>query len=197
MQPQYAHVPSAAALLSNVRLGKTAAHNRILERLYCAAEVSLSPPKTQSARSARREKFNSGQRIEPRQCSENRAASLSEARNGKHQLPAGNPGTMKPWSICAPRSQHTPGRPLALGTPSCSVAVYALLTSLEQLIFQAKDQISLFDFLSPELSIIMDKSASCQSYAADPRSGWGPAAPGKPIGAEPTCIELNLSLIHI
>ena len=61
MQPQCAHVPSAAALLSNVRLGKTATHNRILERLYYAAEVSLSPQKTQSARSARRERFNSGQ----------------------------------------------------------------------------------------------------------------------------------------
>ena len=45
MQPLSAHVPSAAALLSNVRLGKTAAHNRILERLYCAAEVLLSPQK--------------------------------------------------------------------------------------------------------------------------------------------------------
>ena len=128
-KPQCAHVPSAAALLSNVRLGKTATHNCILERMYCAAEVSLSPQKTQFAPSARREKFNSGQQIEPRQCSENRAASLSEAGNGKHQLPAGNPGTMKPWSICAPRSQHTPRRPLALGTPSSSVAV--LLTSLE------------------------------------------------------------------
>ena len=74
------------------------------------------------------------------------------------------------------------------------MAVYALLTSLEQLIFQAKDQISLFDFLSPELSIIMDKSALYQGYAADPRSGWGPAAPGKPIRAEPTCIELNIDV---
>ena len=138
MQPQCAHVPSAAALLSNVRLGKTATHNRILERLYCAAEVSLSPQKTQSARSARREKFNSGQRIEPRQRSENHAASLSEAGNGKHQLPAGNPGTMKPWSICAPRSQHTPGRPLALGTPPCSVDVYVLLASLTAVDFPGK-----------------------------------------------------------
>ena len=93
MQPQCAHVPSAAALLSNVRLGKTATHNRILERLYYAAEVSLSPQKTQAARS-------------------------------------------------------------------------------------------------------MDKSASCQGYAADPRSGWGPAAPGKPIGAEPTCIELNIDVLY-
>ena len=138
MEPQSVHVPSAAALLSNVRLGKTATHNRILERLYGAAEVSLSPQKTQAARFARREKFNSGQRIEPRQPSENRAASLSEAGNGKHQLPAGNPGTMKPWSICAPRGQHTPGRPLALGTPSCSVAVYVLLTSLEAVDFPGK-----------------------------------------------------------
>ena len=143
MQPQCAHVPSAAALLSNVRLGKTATHNRIRERLYCAAEVSLSPQKTQSARSARREKFNSGQRIEPRQPSENCAASLSEAGNGKHQLPAGNPGTMKPWSICAPRSQHTPGRPLALGTPSCSVAVHVLLTSLEAVFRQKTRLVSL------------------------------------------------------
>ena len=137
---------------------------------------TYSTQKTQSARSARREKFNSGQRIEPRQPSENCAASLSEAGNGKHQLPAGNPGTMKPWYICASRSQHTPGRPLAPGTPSCSVAVYVLLTSLTAVDFLAKDQISLFDFLSPELSIIMDKSASCQGYAADPNSGWGPAA---------------------
>ena len=130
------HVPSAAALLSNVHLGKTATHNRILERLYCAAEVSLSPQKTQSARSARREKFNSGQRIEPRQRSENRAASLSEGGSGKH--PAGNPGTMKPWSTCAPRRQHTPGRPLALGTPSCLVTVYVFLTSLEAVISRQK-----------------------------------------------------------
>ena len=192
MQPQCAHVPSAAALLSNVRLGKTATHNRILERLYWAAEVSLSPQKTQAARSARRERFNSGQRIEPLPRSGILAASLSEAPS--ISSPAGNPGTMKPWSICAPRSQHTPGRPLALGTPSCSVDVYVLLAS--QLIFQAKDQISLFDFLSPELSIIMDKSALYQGYAADPRSGWGPAAPGKPIGAEPTGIELDIDELY-
>ena len=183
MQPQSAHVPSAAALLSNVRLGKTATLNRILERLYCAAEVSLSPQKTQAARFARREKCNSGQRIEPRQRSENLAASLSEAANGKHQLPAGNPGTIKPWSVCASRSQHTSVKPLALGTPSCSVAVYVLLTSLEVAHLQAQTQISLFDFLSPELSIIMDKSALCQDCAAGPSSGWGPAAPGKPTGA--------------
>ena len=67
----------------------------------------------------------------------------------------------------------------------------------QQLIFQAKDQISLFDFLSPELSIIMDKSALYQGYAADPRSGWGPAAPGKPIEAEPTCVELNIDVFYI
>ena len=134
---------SEGGTYSYVRLGKTATHNRILERLYWAAEVSLSPQKTQSARSARREKFNSGQRIEPRQPSENCAASLSEAGNGKHQLPAGNPGTMKPWSICAPRSQHTPRRPLALGTPSCSVVVYVLLTSLEAVFRQKTRLVSL------------------------------------------------------
>ena len=136
MQPQCAHVPSAAALLSNVRLGKTATHNRILDRLYCAAEVSLSPQKTQAARSARRGKFNSGQRIEPLPRSGILAASLSEAAS--ISSPAGNPGTMKPWSICAPRSQHNPGRPLALGTPSCSVDVYVLLASLTAVDFPGK-----------------------------------------------------------
>ena len=42
----------------------------------------------------------------------------------------------------------------------------------------------------------MDKSALCQGYAADPRSGWGPAAPGKPIGAEPSCIELDIDVLY-
>ena len=43
---------------------------------------------------------------------------------------------------------------------------------------------------------LMDKSALCQDYAADPNSGWGPAAPGKPIGAEPSCIELDLDVLY-
>ena len=42
----------------------------------------------------------------------------------------------------------------------------------------------------------MDKSALCQGYAADPNSGWGPAAPGKPIGAEPSCIELDIDVLY-
>ena len=42
----------------------------------------------------------------------------------------------------------------------------------------------------------MDKSALCQGYAADPNSGWGPAAPGRPIGAEPTCIELDIDVLY-
>ena len=136
-------LPPQRSSRTYVRLGKTATHNRIRERVYCAAEVSLSSQKTQSARSARRENFNSGQGIEPRQRSQNRAASPSEAGNGKHQLPAGNTGTMKPWFICAPRSQDTPGRPLALGTPSCTEAVYVLLTSLEAVFRQKTRLVSL------------------------------------------------------
>ena len=42
----------------------------------------------------------------------------------------------------------------------------------------------------------MDKSALCQGYAADPNSGWGSAAPGKPTGAEPSCIELDIDVLY-
>ena len=42
----------------------------------------------------------------------------------------------------------------------------------------------------------MDKSALCQDYAANPSSGWGPAAPEQAHRGSLSCIELNVDVLY-